>query len=135
MISTDVYERLRVLIIEDEAFTRDIIKKLLVQIGIRSIKEANEGGIGMTALLVSRPHIVLCDIHMKPTNGMDFLKNVRASKLDWVRQTKVIFLTGDSKADTVMFAKEHQIDGYLVKPVSLIQVKSRIDNIVPSINF
>lgn len=121
------YDKMRILLIEDEAYTRNIIKSLLHQIGLRSITEAADGGQGFNALLYSRPHLVFCDVHMEPENGLQFLVKVRESKLDWVQATKVIFLTADSQSDTVLFAKDHKVDGYMVKPVSLNSLKGRID--------
>jgi len=124
------YDQLVVLIVDDEPHTRTLIKSQLRQIGIRSIIEAGDGKAGLTEVLRTRPHLVLCDVHMQPMDGRDFLKTLRAVKVEALRRTPVIFLTGDAQTDTVMFAKEHAVDGYLVKPVSLDDIKARIDRIM-----
>ena len=36
--------------------------------------------------------------------------------------------------DTVFFAKEHQVNGYLVKPISVKDLKSRIDTVLKSLD-
>lgn len=125
-----IYEQLVVLIVEDEVHTRTVIKSLLRQIGIRSIVEAADGKAGLDEVLRARPTIVFCDVHMAPVDGLTFLKMLRQTKIDSMRRTPVVFLTADAQRDTVMFAKEYQVNGYLVKPVSLGDLKSRIDSVL-----
>lgn len=124
------YEKFVVLVVEDEAHTRTIIKSLLRQIGVCSIVEAADGKAGLDEVLRAKPHLVLCDVHMEPVDGRTFLKLMRQSKMEAMRRTPVVFLTADAQRDTVAFAKEHQVNGYLVKPVSLGNLKARIDAIL-----
>lgn len=71
------YEKFVILVVEDEAHTRAVIKSLLRQIGIRSIVEAAEGKSGLDEVMRSRPHLVFCDVHMSPVDGLAFLKLLR----------------------------------------------------------
>jgi two-component system, chemotaxis family, chemotaxis protein CheY len=121
------YHLMRILVVEDDPYTRALIKRMLLQIGVRSIAEAEDGGSGYLELLRTRPHLVFCDVHMAPVDGRAFLKHVREAKLPGIAETPVVFLTGDAQSDTVLFAKGHAINGYLVKPVSLNDLKARID--------
>lgn len=129
-MSKIIYDRLKVLVIEDEDFTRNLICRLLREVGVRSIGECTNGKDGLMELVRARPHLVFCDIHMEPMNGLQFLKGVRNIKVKGVDRTPVVFLTGDSSTDLVIFAKEYGVAGYLVKPVSLKQMRDRIDHIV-----
>jgi two-component system chemotaxis response regulator CheY len=124
------YEQLTILIVEDEAHTRAIIKAMLRQIGVRSIVEAANVKDGLNEVLRTRPHIVLCDVHMEPIDGLTFLKTLRAVKIQALRETPVLFLTADAQKDTVLFAREHKVDGYMVKPVAMGDLKARIDQIM-----
>lgn len=124
------YEQLTILIVEDEVHTRAIIKALLRQIGVRSIIEAANGKEGLNEVLRTRPHIVLCDVHMEPIDGLTFLKTLRSVKVQALKDTPVLFLTADAQKDTVLFAREHKVDGYMVKPVTLADLKTRIDQIM-----
>jgi DNA-binding response OmpR family regulator len=67
---------------------------------------------------------------MEPVDGLMFLKMLRGAKLPHIRNTPVIFLTADSKRDTVLFAKDLHVNGYLVKPVAMSDLKTRIDTIL-----
>lgn len=121
------YEELTILVIDDDAGTRRLIRSMLLALGIRSLPEAADGKAGLSELIRTHPDVVLCDVHMSPVDGQDFLRLVRDSKIEWVRNLPVIFLTGDASPDTVRLAKQHEIDGYLVKPVSAEDLKKRID--------
>jgi two-component system chemotaxis response regulator CheY len=124
------YEKLRVLIIDDDPFTRCLIAQMLREIGVRSVTNQANGKDGLMELVRTRPHIVLCDIHMEPMNGLQFLKGVRNIKVKGVDLTPVVFLTADANADTVAFAKAHGVAGYLVKPTSRKLLNERIDTVI-----
>lgn len=121
------YAMTSILVVEDDKHTRSLIRRMLLQIGIRSVTEAEDGQSGYIEVLRTRPSLVFCDVHMEPVDGREFLRQVRTSKMPGIASTKVVFLTGDAQRDTVLFAKEHAINGYLVKPVSPTDLKSRID--------
>jgi two-component system, chemotaxis family, chemotaxis protein CheY len=124
------YQGITVLVIEDEPNTRTMIKRMLLQIGISSVADAADGKAGLNEAVRTRPTVILCDVHMEPVDGRQFLKTLRGLKMREIATTPVIFLTADANADTVLFAKEHRVNGYLVKPVSLNDLKSRIDAVL-----
>ena len=130
MPTAEEYAALTILVIEDEPNTRLLIKRLLLQIGINSVATANDGKAGLDEAMRVRPTIILCDVHMEPVDGRAFLKTPRGLKVRGLALTPVIFLTADAQTDTVLFAKEHHVNGYLVKPVSLTDLKTRIDAIL-----
>ncbi len=123
------YAKLSVLVVEDETHTRSVIKTMLRRMEIRIIEEAANGRDGLLKVVSDRPHIVLCDIHMQPINGLEFLQTLRKMEDPGVRDTPVIFLTADANRDSVVVAKANAANGYLVKPISLSALKSRIDQI------
>jgi two-component system chemotaxis response regulator CheY len=118
---------MKILVIEDDKHTRALIVRMLRMIGVRSIAEAEDGKTGYGELLRTRPHLVFCDVNMEPFDGREFLRRVRKTTLPGIADTPVVFLTGDAQQATVLFAKEHGVLGYLVKPVSLNDLKGRID--------
>lgn len=124
------YEKLKILLVDDEAYTRQLIRQQLHQLGVRSIAEAANGKDGLLELLRTRPDMVFCDIHMKPVGGLELLRQLRAVKIAALAVTPVIMLTADAGADAVMSAKDLAADGYLVKPVALNQLKARIDAVL-----
>lgn len=124
------YDKLRILLIEDESYTRMMIGGLLRQIGFQLIHEASDGGQGFRETVRTRPHVVLCDVHMEPVDGLGFLAKLRAFTNPGMAATPVIFLTADKQQETVLVAKQLKVDGYLVKPVSLQLLKQRLDGLL-----
>jgi two-component system chemotaxis response regulator CheY len=129
MASID-YSKLKILLVEDEDYTRQLIRQLLHQLGVRSISEAGNGKDGLLEILRTRPDIVFCDIHMKPIGGLELLRQLRAVKLPAIAGTAVVMLTADASNEAVVSAKELTVNGYLVKPVSLTHLKARIDTVM-----
>ncbi|WP_341915530.1 response regulator [Ferrovibrio terrae] len=121
------YEKIRVLLIEDESYTRHVIEGLLRQIGFNLISQAKEGGEGFKETVRVRPQVVLCDVHMEPVDGLDYLSKLRGFANAAIAATPVVFLTADKQQETVVSAKQLKVDGYLVKPVSLQLLKQRLD--------
>lgn len=121
------YARLKVLVIEDEPFARSVVKQLLHRLGVLSISEAEEGGAGAREAMRTHPDVILCDVHMKPIDGIGFVKRLRTMRIKGLDQTPVIMLTADAQRDTVLSAREHDVKSYLVKPVDPEQLKHKLE--------
>lgn len=117
---------LSVLVVDDESYIRRIVTQLLRQLEVRAIAEAADGKAGFMEVVRVRPDIVLCDINMEPVDGFKFLATLRRTSVKEVAQTPVIFLTADKAQESVVRAATLQVNGYLVKPVSLNDLRSRI---------
>ena len=125
-----VFADLRAVVIEDESYTRTIIVRGLRQLGIVKVHEARDGGEGLKVVATVRPSLVLCDIHMEPVDGLQFLENLRKLPIPEIASTPVVFLTADAGQSTVLAAKNLKVDGYLVKPVSVTQLRKRIEGVL-----
>ena len=123
-------ELVSILIIEDEPYVRTIIRRILANLKVSNVHEAAEGGDGLMQTLRVRPNLVLCDVHMQPVDGMKYLQTLRDVKVPEIRDTPVIFLTGDSNQDLVMRARDLKISGYMVKPVSVNDMKKSLGRVL-----
>lgn len=132
IVDSGRYKDLRILVIEDEYYTRHMITSLLHQIGFQHIDESKDGSDGFKETVRTRPQIVLCDVHMEPLDGLGYLEKLRAFKNKEIAATPVLFLTADKQQETVMSAKQLRVDGYLTKPVSLQVLKQRLDVLLKS---
>lgn len=123
-------ERLRVLIVEDQPYMRQIIRQTLARLGIRHIYEAEEGGEGLKLTVRVRPDLVLCDVHMEPVDGLAYLENLRDFQNHEIAATPVVLLTVDAAQETVMRSKSHAVNGYLVKPTSVARLRDAINRVL-----
>jgi CheY-like chemotaxis protein len=67
-----------VLIVDDDEFSRAIIRKKLVLLGISNIQEASDGHAGVRALNLMQcpPDFLICDIFMPDMDGIEFVTDL-----------------------------------------------------------
>jgi two-component system, chemotaxis family, chemotaxis protein CheY len=124
---------LRILVIEDETFMRRLILRVLNELGIKLIEEAENGAEGLTQINKSagRLDLIICDLEMPIMNGLKFIENLRQGKAgDGTKDIPVIILTGHSDEDNIQTAVQLGIQGFLVKPISSAALEKRIKSSV-----
>jgi CheY-like chemotaxis protein len=80
----------RVLVVEDDRATREILTRTLEKEGW-SVQEAENGRVALEHLAVSLPDVVLLDLAMPEMNGFELLDVVRAD--DRLRDVPVVVVT------------------------------------------
>jgi DNA-binding response OmpR family regulator len=103
----------RILIIEDDATLRDILKDSLTDEGY-AVLEAQNGEEGLRQGLSGRPHLILLDILLPDEDGLAVLKRIRADEA-WGKHVKVIMLTNLSDNQSVAAALDLGAHSFLVK--------------------
>lgn len=127
---TITIDRLRVLVIEDQPYMRQIIRQTLERLGVPNVYEAEDGGAGFKITIRMRPDIVFCDIHMEPVGGIQYLSQLRQFKNKEISATPVIFLTADAEEATVVQSRNAKVNGYIVKPTSAAKLKDNINRLL-----
>ena len=112
---------IRVLVVDDEATLRDLIKQALVRAGCK-VTTAEEGGEGLQALLSSRFDVVVSDLMMEPMDGITFLTEARRI-WPWMG---VVVLSGFIKDDIRKRAAALGITAILEKPVSFKDLATKV---------
>ncbi len=113
-----------ILVVDDVNTMRVQIKDLLKSFGFRNIHLAGGGEEGKAMLERQSIHLILCDWHMSPTDGLDFLKYVRAHDLH--KSTAFIMVTAESTKERVVEAIKSGVDDYLVKPLTPAQIQTKV---------
>ncbi|MBA5779366.1 response regulator [Stappia sp. F7233] len=122
--------RLSVLVVDDNAHMRTILRTILNSFGIRRIHEASDGQSGMTVTRDQRPDIVLCDWVMAPRDGADFMAALRGDEEPVVAMTPVMMLSADTRKAVVLKALRLGIHEFLAKPVSPALMYERLEYIL-----
>jgi DNA-binding response OmpR family regulator len=115
------------LVIDDEHYTRKVIKTLLMTMGVKSILEAPDGEAGLEIIRTFVPHIVLVDWEMPGLDGPGFVQAVRSPETFPYPDVPIIMLTGHVERWRVVEASRLGVNEFLKKPVS---GKSLLDRIV-----
>lgn len=117
------------LVIDDERFSRSIICRFLLELGLLEADQAKDGAEGLTRLATegNASSLVICDFNMPVMNGLQFLKALRSGIQRSVpRDLPVIMLTGHSDHGLVGTAMALDVDAFLVKPVSKANLAGRL---------
>lgn len=115
---------LKVLIIDDDSFYRGLLRRIVQQFGNMTVEDIGAPDMAMPVIEHFKPDIVLCDIEMKPIDGIEVLRRIRENPA--TINLPVVMVTSHAQSDLVMAARRHRASGYLVKPVSLADIKSRM---------
>jgi two-component system, chemotaxis family, chemotaxis protein CheY len=120
----------RFLVIDDEHYTRKVIRTLLMTMGVKSIQEAPDGRAGLEVIRTFAPHIVLVDWEMPGLDGPGFVRAVRSPDTFPYPDVPIIMLTAHGERSRVMEAARLGINEYLLKPVSSQALQARILSVI-----
>ena len=118
-------KQIKILFVEDDRSIRDELASFLgryAEAGLYAAKDAEEG---LKFFYQYQPDIVISDIKMPKMSGIDMVKKIKETDPDQA----IIFTTAHSDSAFFLEAIELQVDGYLLKPVDLRQLRRKIKKI------
>ena len=121
---------LKVLIVDDNAFMRKIVRDLLSNIGIRHTSDAPDGIAALESIRGAMPDLVILDWEMPFLNGLEFVRIVRTPGVFPYSDLPIIMLSGHSERDHVLEAARLGVHEFLKKPVSANVLFQRIVSVV-----
>lgn len=118
---------MRVLVVDDYATMRRIIRNLLMQIGVTEVEEASDGITALQRLREKKYNLVISGENMEPMTGLQLLKEIRNdSKL---QSTLFIMITTESSTENVIAAKQAGVSNCLMKPFNAETLKKKIESV------
>lgn len=119
-------EEQKIILVEDEQDVADLIVQGLSEDGYRVIHLGRSEGL---ELLLAKQDVslVLLDILLPGTNGLDICKQIR----QWgYTDLPVMMLTALGTPENVVLGLDNGADDYLSKPFKLIELKARIRSLI-----
>ena len=118
------FSQLRILIVEDQAESRALLRGMLSELGVTQVFEAADGRTGLQFIDSAFDFIdlILCDWNMPSMTGIEFLRQVRSTG----STIPFMMITGRSDQASVVEAKNFGVDGYIRKPYSPTQVEAKL---------
>ena len=104
----------RVLLVEDDTFLREICSKKLTKEGY-TVFEAVDGQEALDGIIDLKPDIVLLDIILPAIDGFQILSQIRANKDEVISKVPIIMLSNLGQEDDITKAMENGANDYLVK--------------------
>ncbi|MFL6155835.1 MAG: response regulator, partial [Marmoricola sp.] len=117
---------LRVVIVDDTADLRELLRFALVRGGMNVVGEAGDGLAGIELVKESAPDVVLLDLSMPVMDGLEALPRIRVL----APEARIIVLSGFGANQMAEKALTIGADGYLQKGASLGRILDHIRDIV-----
>lgn len=105
---------IKILVVDDFATMRRIIKNILTQLGYKNIIEADDGSTALTVLKSEKIGLIISDWNMPKMTGLDLLKAVRADAN--TAGIPFIMVTAEAQQDNIILAVKAKVSQYIVKP-------------------
>ncbi len=114
----------KILIIDDEDNIRNLLKSILSDFG--DVYEAEFGKKGMSIFQSESPNLVLLDIMLPDTSGVELLQQIR----DKDKNVKIIMITAYETIKSVIDIMDIKISGYITKPFVIKEVREKISKLL-----
>ena len=123
---------LKVLVVDDNAFMRRLLREVLVALGFDAdnIRFASDGEEALKLMPGRSFDLVICDINMKPMNGKRFTKHVRMDPDSPDPYVPIIICTGHAEIEHIRDARDAGANEVLRKPINVRNLYERIRAII-----
>ncbi len=118
---------MKILIVDDFATMRKILKKQLKQFGYSNIHEADDGVTALAKLKKERFGLIIADWNMPEMGGLDLLKNARADENH--KNTPFLMVTAEAGKNAIIAAIQAGANDYLVKPFNESTLEEKLKRI------
>ena len=117
------------LIVDDQPFTRRLVRTMLHGFGSREVYESASGVEGLEMARTTLPNIIITDLIMPDFDGVQFIKMVKSPSAATCR-IPIIVLSGYLTKTATLAVNESGADALLVKPVSPKALYEHVSRIV-----
>jgi two-component system chemotaxis response regulator CheY len=119
---------IKILIVDDFATMRRILKNILKQIGFKNILEADDGTTALDVLDKQPVDLIISDWNMPKMTGLELLKSVRAN--DRYKKTPFLMVTAEAQKQNVIEAVQAGVSNYVVKPFTAEAISEKLAKIL-----
>jgi two-component system chemotaxis response regulator CheY len=118
---------MEVLVVDDASAMRHIVRNLLRELGLKNIREAENGHIALDKLRVKKADFVVSDWNMPVMTGIDLLRAIRADQA--LKSTPVLMVTAEGNQKNIVEAMQAGVNNYIVKPFNAQTLQEKLNKI------
>jgi two-component system, chemotaxis family, chemotaxis protein CheY len=118
---------INVLIVDDFATMRRIIKGVLKQLGFSNLIEAEDGEAALKELRKEKIGLIVSDWNMPNMTGLELLKAVRADSN--LKSIPFLMVTAEGQKENVIQAVQAGVSNYIVKPFTPETFNAKLEKI------
>lgn len=115
-----------ILIADDAAFMRKMIRSTLASAGYTRFTEAANGAEAVRMFAAENPDLVLLDVTMPEMDGLEALKRIKAISPD----AKVVMCSAIGQDATIMEAVRNGASEFIVKPFKKEQLSEMVAGLI-----
>lgn len=119
-----------ILIVDDNDHMRRLLRSILESLGIRSIRDAENGMAALNDSRVNLPDVIITDMMMGPVDGLEFSRMLRDDPTHPATHVPVMMITGFAEKHHVEAARDAGVTEFLAKPVTVDAVNARLRSVV-----
>lgn len=119
---------IKILIVDDFATMRRILKNILKQLGFKNFVEADDGTTAWNMLEEQSISLIISDWNMPKMTGIELLKKVRAS--DAYKKIPFLMVTAEAQKQNVIEAVQAGVSNYVVKPFTAEAISDKLEKIL-----
>lgn len=123
-------KNIKFLVVEDNGFMRQIIRRILASMGAKDVKEAEDGADALKLLRLFSPDIVITDWMMDPIDGIELTRMVRTAKDSKNPFIPIIMLTAHSEMSRITQARDSGVNEFVIKPISVKSLFARVQAVI-----
>ena len=128
-----VLKEARVLVVDDAALSRAMLRNILYEIGFRKIEDAPDALSGLKKLEESLEkgdaHIFLfCDWMMPGLDGIELIKKIKSNPK--FEKLKIIMVSSEGETENILKAIEAGANTFMTKPISKEAVYKKLQGIL-----
>lgn len=105
---------MKILVVDDFATMRRIVKGVLKQLGFTNIIEAEDGTNALEELKKEKVGLIVSDWNMPNMTGLDLLRAVREDMN--LKSIPFLMVTAEGQKENVVEAVKAGVNNYIVKP-------------------
>ena len=124
------FEKISVLIVEDNLPMMELTRSLLETFGIMNVESAPNGEEGFKKFCRGNHDLIIADWMMKPMDGISLTRRIRNDPQSPNQFVPVILVTGFSEKRRVIQARDAGVTEFLVKPFNARDLYRRIAQII-----
>ncbi len=118
------FKQIKVLIVDDARVARQIVKRMLTEIGFSQFIEADNGSDALVKAKQEKVGLILSDWNMPKMTGIEFLKQLRADAQG--KSTPFIMVTAERMEINIVEAVQAGVTAYIKKPFGAKELEVKI---------
>lgn len=116
----------KILIADDAAFMRIVLKNTLAEAGFTHVLEAKTGKEALTVYKVEHPAVVLLDVTMPDMDGIETLKQIKRIDPD----ANIVMCSSMGQEDVVVSCFEMGASDFVMKPFKAERVVQAVSKFI-----